>query len=187
MPFLGQRSPLDDVIKTAMGIVSWTSYPSIFANSAPATQQIYAIGVPYRQGQVVTNIGWYVQTAAVGVAPTGIFCGICSSTTMLMDSANLAASAAWTTTGLRTVALSSPLTIPSTGLYYHLFLKNGAFGTTDVQLCRETSVAGAMQINAAGAFLFATAGTAQTALPAVSAGVALSAGSAPLRFVTFST
>ena len=176
------------MFRAALGIKSASPGDPLVVvnNNALTSQTIYAAGVPYRAGQVVTNLGWSIVVAASGAGPTGMFVGICNATTMLMDSANLSGSAAWTTIGLRTVALSSPFTIPSDGLYYHLILQNGAFAVTQPTFNR-LGATGDPRINGAGTFLYATAGLAATALPAVSAAVTLAAAGTPLSLVTFST
>lgn len=176
---------LDDITRAGLGITSWNIDPGLAASASALTSQtIYALGVPYRQGQVVTNIGFSLTVAASGAAPTGIFVGLCSATTMLMDSANLAASSAWTTAGQRAAALTSPYTILADGLYYHLILLNGTFATTNPQFARTTTL---FSPQFGSTFLYGSAGTGQTALPAVAAAVTLATAGSPLRFSTYST
>lgn len=191
MPIVAPSQPLsseEDVFRTALGLVSWNVYPLASSSAQPAltSQTVYAMGVPYRAGQVVTRLGWVVNTAASGTAPTGMFIGVSNATTMLMDSANLAASTAWTTQGLRTAALTSPLTIPATGIYYHLILQNGAFSVTQPAFSRIASPVSS-QVDGAGALYLATAGTAATSLPAVNAAITLANTGTMLNFITFST
>ena len=183
-------TPLDGILRSTAGIQAWNYYPSIASTGQALTSQtIYAFAVPYRQGQVVTNIGFNVQQAASGTAPTSIFVGLSNATTMLMDSANQKDSSAWTSTGLRTVPLSSVYTIPSDGIYYHLILENGVFGSTVLQVYRAPGFAASdTRVNATGSYyLYATAGTGQTGLPAVGAGVTLASTGSPVNIFTFST
>lgn len=178
------KSSFDDLYRSGLGVVSWNGDPHLHgsAATAPTSQLGYAMSVPYRAGQVVTNLGFHVSTAAAGTVPTGIFVGLCNLTTILMDSANKASDTAWTTLGLRQVALSSAYTIPSDGLYYHLFLQNGVFGTTPLQLGRTANV----QNQISGGWFFATIGSGLTALPAVAASAGTFTASGQ-NFTTYST
>lgn len=178
------KRPLDDLYRSSLGVVSWNGDPSLFANaSALVSQTIYALGVEYRAGQVVTNIGWTISTAASGTVPTGMFVGLSSATTMLMDSPNTNAAASWAG-GQKAIALTSAYTIPSDGLYYHLLLLNGTFGTTNPQFSRSTTL---FSPQFGTTFMYATAGAAATTLPAVAGAVTLSTASSPLHFSTYST
>lgn len=183
---------LDEVFSAAVGVASdtsaWCDAEHAVNVQALTSQTIYCVAVPYRRGQVVTNIGWYIAQLAAGVTPTGIFCGLADATgKLLAQSANVAASAVWTATlGLFGVALAAPYTVTADGLYYHVILENGAFGTTVLGLGRAAQLGGTYQVAGVGSRLAATGGVAQTALPANGSSVVLaSAGQLPLY--SFST
>lgn len=168
----------DEILRTGLGIVSWNyAFTNISTQTTPATQTIYAVGVPLRVGQVVTNVLLDTEVAGAGTTPTNFFVGIASATTVLGQSADLKASAALTTQAIGTYALAAPVTITTSGLYYVLILQNGVFGTTVNLLGR----AGGRQVVGAN-FLYATAGTGQTALPANQGAITLSAGGTPLAY-----
>lgn len=150
----------------AHGLQSWNYDPGMAnGTSAPTQGVVYAVGVPYNQGQVVTYLNWYTAVAASGTAPTHIFCGIADSTgKMLAQTGEEKANAGWAiaSNAVRTT-LTAPYTIPSTGLYYHVFLQVGAFSVTQPTLNRVT---GAPTFPNASLQQATGATTAQAALPA---------------------
>lgn len=183
----------DTIWQDAQGVISWNLNPQMAGggNSGFATQIVFGTGVPYRAGQVVTNLGWAVQTAAAGTNPTSIFQGLTDANgAMLMGSANLAASTAWTTAGLRTAALSSPYTITSDDLYYHVLLIDGTFSVTQPLFTRGANLGTGGRINAAGRWTHWTGATVgQTALPAIGASIVggFSLNNTPQLYFSFAT
>lgn len=180
-----QKRSLDDIYRVSLGFVTSNFNPGnpASSNTAVTSQTVYAVGVAYRAGQVVTNINWIVATAGAGTTPTNMFCGISNTTTVLAQTADVKASAQWTATGLASLALSAPLTIPSDGIYYHLILANGTWSVTQMALARGSGLVVANGSN----LLIATAGTAATALPATGAAITLASSGTPLPFYTAST
>lgn len=164
------QQSLGDLYVSGLGFVSMNYQPATAAaGGSPTSQLIYAVAVPYRAGQVVTNLVWLVATAAAGTVPTSIVTGLASSSAMLAQSAELKNNAGWTSLGIKPFALSAAYTIPSDGIYYHLFLQNGTWGTTALQLARATNQGSVF----GSSILYGTAGSGQTALPANGAAVTL--------------
>lgn len=125
------------IVWDALGIIAVPPYPlGTDQGTVPGTlasQYLFGAVLGLVSGDVITNIICNVTTAASGTTPTLIKLGLCNSTgTVLGTTANLAADSRWTSTGWKTCALSSTVTISATGLYYALLLKNGTFGTTDL-------------------------------------------------------
>ena len=97
---VSRASPEGSIIPNQVGVVSWNYNPALTSTASAATSgTIYAVGVPYRRGQVVTNIGFLLNVAASGNDPTSIYVGLASATTMLAGSADHNASALWDSTG----------------------------------------------------------------------------------------
>jgi hypothetical protein len=135
---------------------------------APVSQTIYSCAVYLYKGEVVTNIVACVATAGAGAAPTTIRLGIANSSLQVQAvTANINANAAWTSVGVKSFALTSAWTVPNDGIYYYVFVKNGAFATTDLQLVRGIQVAGAGVAIGSNPFRFGQHGTTNTDLPAV--------------------
>ena len=185
---IGQTAQLlraeSEVYLAGFGVVSWNFNPINSTNTSSCTSQtIYATAVPYRAGQVVTNIGYGVGTAASGTNPTGVFVGLCNATTVLAQSANLNANVGWQSVQLVAFALTAPFTITADGLYYHLLLVNGTWGTTQAQMSRGIL----NYFNLGTPFIAATGGTAATTLPANNAAITLANTGSPLTFFSYST
>jgi hypothetical protein len=165
------------IMRTGLGLLSQT-----WNVQAPGTQSvltsgtIYCCAAGFRSGDVVTNMLCSVATAGAGTAPTLIRQGVADSTgKMLAVTADTHASAVWTALGLVSVALSAPLTIPGTGLYYLCFIEVGAFGTTPMQL-RAAGNSGGGPGAVAGFPRALAAQAGQTDLPAVNASLTLGGG-----------
>jgi hypothetical protein len=163
--------PYQVPIEATWGLVAYSS-PLYAATSstAPTSQQVFYTAVYYEAGQTVTYILFNTNTAAVGTVPTAIYCGFYSAVGLVVTqqavSANVASSAEWTTTVPHApkIAMGTAYVIPSTGVYYHAFLKNGVFGTTDLVLQAYTNNPEyGVQING-GAILQSTK-AGQTVLP----------------------
>jgi len=151
------------------GFLTW-SYPRTLPGFSlqPGNQSIQAMAMPFSSGMVVTNCHCMLHIIAAGTPPSLIKMGIFDKTSkMIAQSANLAASAIWTTAPLTvTIALTSPVTIPSSDLYYVAFLINGVFGTTQLQLGRVGALNAALW-NAIGSGISPALGSnGQTDFPA---------------------
>jgi hypothetical protein len=153
---------LDDVLRAGLGFQTW-NYPPLFdvtANRTPISQTIYAVAVPYKAGQVVRNIVWNVSTAAAGTNVTGMYVGIAdASGNLLAISANTNTAAAWPL-GLPATALTAPYVIPADGIYYHLLLQNGTFGTTQPTFNSTSLISSTF----GSAVIYGSAGTGQSSL-----------------------
>lgn len=159
----------DEILRDALGVVSWNYNPqNIATQTTTSTQLIYAVGIGLRSGQVVTNILLDVEVAGTSTAPTGFYVGLASSTAMIEQSANLAASSALTTQAIGSFALAAPTTITADGIYYVMILMNGAFAGTAHQLGR-----GSGRNKIGSVWMAATAGSGQTTLPANAAAISL--------------
>lgn len=165
---------LVDPLALALGLQTWGGYPSRLTQSALTSQTIYAMAVSLCAGQVVSSVVLWNQVAASGTSPTGFFVGLADSTgKMLVQSSNLNASTELTAVKDSQLALASSYTVPATGIYYVVILQNGTWGTTNAQLGNHGGSAGVTPNGTA--FLYATGGTGQTALPANGSSLTLSA------------
>ncbi len=170
----------NDPVAAMLGMQTQNFALALQAASSALTQgTVYLVGVPYRKGQVATNVRFGVAAAAAGAAPTSMVCGLADSTgKMLAQSGELKASAIWTSpTAYADAPLAGAYTILSSGLYYHVILQVGAFGVTQPTFYRGSGSPIATAEVKTGAT------TGQTALPANGATVVggLSAAGA-LRF-----
>lgn len=185
---LNPGAALDDVYRASLGFQCWNFHPFLAGVNASSltSQTIFSMLVPGQADAPITGVGVLVTTAAVGTQPTGVFVGLSTPKTMLAISANLAAlsvstdsTANFTATGYKFLPLNlSQLTfpLPTTGPYYVHLLINGTYSGTQPQFGRAGPAVSATQ--PPGAFIpGGTAGTGQTALPAVGAAVAIVATS----------
>lgn len=149
---------------------SWDMYSGgAVATGALTSQYAYFLLAGFNAGDVVTNIVTCVTTAGAGTVPTGLYVGLYSAAgTLLADSANLASSSIWTSTGFAVAPLlggtPGPYTIPTTGGYYLMILENGAFATTPMQVVARGLQAGMVKVIGAGV-PFAGVQTAQVTPP----------------------
>lgn len=178
------RPALRDIYLAGLGWVSSIEGdPSSFGTSAaPTAGTIYAVALGYRAGQIVTNTLWLSNVAAAGTNATSVFTGICdASGKMLAQSGNDVANVGWKATGpaLITSPLSATWSVPTSGLYYNVFLQVGAWGTTQLTLNRTSGAVTPVSLQLPQA----TGGTSQTVLPANNSSITLSATSA-LRYFT---
>lgn len=130
----------------AMGLLAepWPNDASAGTAAVAANQQIHAAAVYLYNGETVTNIIVCVTTAASGAAPSLIKLGLWSSAATpacLAVTADLKSDSRWTSTGYKVCALSSPYAVTSSGIYYPVYLQNGAFGGTNVQFKLGASLA----------------------------------------------
>jgi hypothetical protein len=119
----------------ALGPIAHTGM--IAGSGNPASQTVHGGGLYLYNGETVTNIVVFVQTAATGAAPTSLKLGLWSSAgtpVCLAVTAELNSDARWTSQGYKVNALTAALPITSSALYYPVFWINGAFGGTNVAL-----------------------------------------------------
>lgn len=146
-----------DVFDASLGIVSRNFglpvAPSS-SNQTMSTQRLYGVLVPYRAGQVITNVGVVVAIAGAGTVPTTIKLGVGSPTTnkAVAVTANTASSGQWTAAGLglRTFALTAAYTVPLDGPLWHYVLTDGIWGTTQPAILRGTTIGSGGAVNGAG-------------------------------------
>jgi hypothetical protein len=133
------RPPRSDLLAGEEGLISETfARAEVALSSAPGTQNLFVTRLYLFAGEVVTNVLCHVVTAAVGAQPTLIKLALLDKTQKVLQvTADLKADAKWTSAGTKAFALGAPVTIPTDGLYYVAFLKNGVFGGTDVALLRS--------------------------------------------------
>jgi len=172
-----------DPLAKAFGLVNWNANWGTFPNNgAPTSQLIYATPIWLPFGVPISKVATLIEVAAVGTAITGGYMGVCSPTTMIAQTANIGTAAASYPTGPLVKALSGSVTSytptpadSSTGLYYVLLLLNGTFGTTQPTFALSSQTA-TYSSPSGGTFPgAATAGSAQTVLPANGAAVTLTA------------
>lgn len=121
------RSSRDDLARHAAGIVTETMlYPAGHANaSAPASGTMVGIIVGLRAGDVVTNLSCVLNSGGSGL--TLVKLGLCAiDGTLLASTAD--AKASFTTSGLKTIAVSSPYTVTADGGYYIVYLATNSGG-----------------------------------------------------------
>lgn len=176
-PTIGGRagfSPREEILQAGFGYQSWSFDPNrTSGGTAPTAGTVYLRAIPYRLGQVIAKTCFLPGTAGAGTKPTSIFTGICDSTgKMLAQSANDNNNAAWTTNVNEVQSpLSASLTITADGLYYHVFLQVGAWGTTQLALAKDVSATAAASLG--GSVVFGTGvTTSQTTLPANGSSIA---------------
>lgn len=174
----------DDIERTGLGYISWNFKVDLCTTTGSLTSQtIFAVGVPYRAGDVVTNLAWQISTAAAGTAPTSAIMGISDGVTMLAQTADVKASTSWASTGPQVFALSAAYVIPADGIYYHVAWVNGTWGTTQPAVGRSGATAPSFNSK----FNYATLGTSQSSFPANAAAVTLSGSGSPLPFFAASS
>jgi hypothetical protein len=146
--------------KAVSGILNFTT-----AALTPVSQTIYCSSVWLNAGDVVSNVAFNVATAGAGAPPTSIFVGLCDATTMRAQSGNVNGNAQWVAlSGYAILPLSASYTALASALHYVMFLQDGAWGTTQMTLNRANNI-GPTQGTTGSTFVYATAGTGQTALP----------------------
>lgn len=185
-PFLTSvdYTPPIDPLAMALGYKAWNgNSANVAGNSSPTSQRADVVAVYIPPSTPISNIVLQVETAGVGTPPTAFQVGLVSAqpagqVKIVAQSANLAASAALTTTGAQSFPLSAPyVTNPNDslhGLYYVVIFQNGAFGTTNVQFSRGNGSNSGYGIG--GRPTFGNIGTGLAALPANGTAVVLSDG-----------
>lgn len=148
--FLLLAEARERIRRNGWGILTETFPVLSNVNSAsPSSGAGYGGLIGLVSGDVVSNIIVAAAVAGAGAAPTLIRVGLADKTGKILGiSADVHADAQWTSGGLVIEPLSSPVTIAVTDVYYPVFLKVGAFGTTDLALARgpsfSASIAGAL-------------------------------------------
>lgn len=146
-------------------LIAWTQDPASLRSSSNATTSgtVYLCKVKIvNRSAVVSNILVGIEAAGSGLTAGQSFVGLYNSSgTRLALSADQAA--AWTSTGLKTIALTAAQTL-AVGSYYVAIL---SVGTTPPQF--SMGAGGALNLNGGlttGTARFLTGPTAQTSLPA---------------------
>lgn len=146
------------------GLAAWTHDPATLRSASNATTSgtVYLCKVKIaNRSTVVSNVIVGIEAAGSGLTSGQCFVGLYNSSgTRLAVSADQAAN--WTTTGLKTIALTAPQTL-AVGSYYIAIL---AVGTTPPQFAMGAGGATTVSAGlATGASRFLTGPTAQTSLP----------------------
>jgi len=153
---LAGPSPADN------GLISWNYDPESQSGGNATTLGtvfIHKLWIP--ANVTINNIGCVVTTAgsALTYARAAIYSAAGSQLAITTDQ-----SAAWTSTGGKASALSSPLAITTAGYYFVAFLTTG---TTAPQMSSTPGTSNAFNFNLTGATLrHATGPTGQASLPA---------------------
>lgn len=177
------RPDRSSIFLAGLGLTNATTRPSaVTSSSAPATGVVYGTSLGARAGDIVTNIGVQVVTAGAGTTPTLVRFGTADSTgKILAVTADVHASAGLTTQGIQTFALTAPLTISTSGLYYLVMLQVGSWGTTQMQLGRTSSGSG-VGVGVSGGAFVSFAWTGQADLPAVNSSVTVANNGSNITF-----
>ena len=145
-------------------LIGWTYDPVLQTGStAPSAGVLYLIRIPVYTACSISNILVEVVSAGTGLTTGQNWAGLYNASGALLAQTT-DQSAAWTTTGLKEMALTSPR-YASQGWYYVVIVTNG---TTPPSFGRAT-VQGASAINAGltpGTARYATNSTGQHTLPA---------------------
>jgi hypothetical protein len=119
-------------------------------------------------GDVVTNIVVFVDSAASGAVPTRIELGLYDLTDALLGTTgNVAANAGWTTgSHYLVLALTAPVTITSDNGYYCSILHNGSFAGSDPKILKAGAGLNGLGKSVGAAHRYCWTQAAQTVLPA---------------------
>lgn len=130
---------------TACGYISETA-PLVGVSSTVAlsAQGVRATSLGLRAGDVVTNIIVCVQTAAAGTAGVVTVGFYSAASALLASSADVQAS--FTSTGQKTLAVSTPYTVPADGLFYAAILMSTAYGTTQPAIMSAGGAGGSVAL-----------------------------------------
>jgi hypothetical protein len=172
---------------SSFGYAGETFLPN-FGNTqvAPTSQSLYGCGIFLHAGEIITNLYVNVSTAGAGTTPTTIRMGIMNSSRVVQAvTADVHADSKWTSTGVKQFALTAPWTVPTDGIYYILFLQNGAFGTTAMQMIDVAVVAGSGVVNGTNPPRFGIFGTTVTDIPAVGASAAAWSSTTKVYWMAF--
>jgi hypothetical protein len=107
--------------------ISWAFDPLLaYTSAAPVAGTQYFSAIPIRRHSLITNIIMDVQTAGAGLTAGQCVAGLFDKTGKLL-SATADQATNWQSTGLKTMALSSPQPVMP-GIYYAAHLWNGTTG-----------------------------------------------------------
>jgi hypothetical protein len=145
---------------TDMGLLAWTHDPLAAAGTIASTSgSVYFMKIPIRRMTTVTNIVLTVTTAGSGLTAGQNLVGLYDSAgNRLAVSADQ--STAFTTTGTKTIPLTTPLLVQP-GYYYIAVMSNGT--TPAALMYTVVQSAAALNLNSSLRFLNITG---QTSLPA---------------------
>jgi hypothetical protein len=172
---IGSGSAVDSYVRdvarmNAAGIAGWNWPPdNQSGNTNPGSGEVEAQLVGLVAGDVVTNIIFGLNTAASGTNPTGVFAGLYAGSktgARLALSANLNASAIWTSTGFAVAPLTAPFTVLTTGGYYLVVLINGSWSVTQPQFINGGAFVATNSFVVGSGVPFSPNQTGQTTLPA---------------------
>lgn len=171
---LERETDRDSILTQSFGLTAETvSLLAAGGTQAVVSQRLYVSSVGLSAGDLISNVCLQITTAAAGTAPTLVKVGIADSAgVMLQQSANLAASAIWTASGIVVAPLAAAVPITADGLYNLMYLQNGTWGTTNVTFA-NSGLGNANSQVGSGPKRYRIIG-GQTDLPAN--GVALAAG-----------
>lgn len=152
------------------GLIAWSYDPAIPSNgSAPASGTIQLVKLIIRNACTVTNVLANVSGAGATLTAGQNLAGLYNSAGTLL-SATADQSGSWTSTGLKTMALSAAQAVQP-GAYWVALL---SVGTTPPTFARGSGLAGAGGMFNAGltaaTYRFATGPAAQTSLPSITMG-----------------
>jgi len=183
--YLAQISRAKD-LSNALGILSHGGQPTggaVLVSQAVLGQAHYLYA-----GDVVTNIIVAVTTAASGTNPTAIKLGLWNSLSTpvcLGVTASLEADARWTTVGWKVNALTAPITIATSGVYYPCYWSNGAFGSTPLQLALSSNnVAGTAGAIGSAPAAYTALKTSATTMVATDTGTYSAVAAVPLMHIS---
>jgi hypothetical protein len=141
------------------GYLSWTNSPlqasSTYTLATSGTVYTVALKV---NGGTITNLNYHITTAGATLTSAQNYVGLYQAGALLASSADQ--STAWTSTGLTTTALSTPVQVQQ-GIVIAAFVFNGTTGPT----LSASGIYGNEGF-AAAASCFGTANTSRTTLPA---------------------
>lgn len=109
------------------------SFPRSFATEAASgaltSGQPFLVAILLRKGQLVSNI-WFMSGAAA-TSPTHWFFALYDDKFQLCAQSTDQTTTAWAATTMKTLAMTTPYTVPKTGLYYLMVMMTA---TTAVQI-----------------------------------------------------
>jgi len=165
MPFIPGDAEVVDGLPTAWfpidhNLISWSSDPALVTGTytLATAGTLYLVAVKVEPG-TVTNVIYNVTTAGSTLTAGQSFVGVYQNGALLGTSAST--STAWASTGLKTTALASPVTVTE-GYVYVAFFFNGTTGPT----LSAGSTIGNVGLTAAQSRYSTGATGATTALPA---------------------
>lgn len=174
-----KRKSWSDIQADAYGLLAFNAPMSLVASSTGHTSQVgYAAGLPLLAGTTVTNLWMCVAQAGAGTVPTTIKLGITNYLGVRKGvTANLKDDAKWTSTGYKSFALAVPYVAETTDMYPVVFLQDGTWGSTQLQLNRCAGATPTPVLNSR--YSWSTWGTGQTD---IGDPLTFSASNTPLAF-----